>query len=272
MEEKKRTITKVTSGENAKKAAAPAEEVKTAGKKAEGLTKAEEKSKAITLRIVSAILWVLAIGCEVLAILCLFKALRLPGLSQMWWMIIFIVVDLALCLVAGFLWKKASHLAPFKKTNNKVGFFILTQLGAIMAAVCFLPLIILVLTSKDKLDKKSKIVVTIVAIVALLIAGLLGADFNPISAEEKAAAEQELAGYSRVYWTRYGHKYHLYEDCQAIRNSVDISYSETEGDVLAVSAAIDAGCSELCAFCARTAEKENNVQLDGLNLEEGAGE
>ena len=153
-------------------------------KKVETLTKAEEKSKATTLRIVSAILWVLAIGFEVLAILFLFKKLYIPWLPQMWGMIICIVLDLACCLVAGFLWKKAAHLDPFKKTNNKVGFFILTQLGVIMAAICFIPLIILVLLSKDKLDKKSKIIVTVVAIVALLIAGLLGADFNPISAEE----------------------------------------------------------------------------------------
>ena len=99
MEEKKKTVTKVAEGEKVKKtvkkvaeAAEPVEEKNV--KKVETLSKAEEKSKATTLRIVSAILWVLAIGCEVLAILCLFKALRLPGLSQMWWMIIFIVLDL----------------------------------------------------------------------------------------------------------------------------------------------------------------------------------
>ena len=274
MEEKKKTLTKV-SKKVEKKVSDDAAEVKAAGKKVESLTKAEEKSKATTLRIVAAILWVLAIGCELLAILCLLKALRLPGLSQMWWMIIFIVIDLILCVIAGFLWKKAAHLAPFKKNNNKVLFYLLSQFAVIMAAVCFLPLIILVLTSKeDKLDKKSKTVVTIVAIVALLIAGLLGWDFHPISAEEKAAAEQQLADYERVYWTRYGHKYHLFEDCQAIVNSTDKSYSEGEmidGEyVPAVSAAIDAGCSELCAFCARRAATEDeNIKLDTLNVEEG---
>ena len=44
----------------------------------ETLTKAEEKSKATTLRIVSAILWVFAIAFEVLAILFLFQKLYLP--------------------------------------------------------------------------------------------------------------------------------------------------------------------------------------------------
>ena len=273
MEEKKKTLTKV-SKKVEKKVSEDVTEGKAVGKKVEGLTKAEEKSKATTLRIVAAILWVLAIGCELLAILCLLKALRLPGLSQMWWMIIFIVIDLILCVIAGFLWKKAAHLAPFKKNNNKVLFYLLSQFAVIMAAVCFLPLIILVLASKeDKLDKKSKTVVTIVAIVALLIAGLLGWDFHPISDEEKTAAEQQLSDYERVYWTRYGHRYHLYEDCQAIVNSTDKSYSEGEtidGEfVPAVSVAIDAGCSELCAFCARRAAAENEkIKLDTLNVED----
>lgn len=268
MEEKKRTITKVEEGEKVKKTAKQvveavedAEEVKKT-KKVDTLTKAEEKSKATTLRIVSAILWVFAIGFEVLAILFLFKKLYIPWLPQMWAMIICIVLDLICCVIAGLLWKKASHLDPFKKTNNKVGFVILTQLGVIMAAVCFLPLIILVLASKDKLDKKSKIVVTIVAIVALLIAGLLGADFNPISAEEKAAAEEQLTG--NVYWTAFGHKYHLYDDCGSLKNSATL-YEGT------VTSAIDNGRSEVCFFCANRAEKEG-VDMTGINIEEGVAD
>ena len=265
MEEKKRTITKVEDGEKVTKTAKKVVEVgedaaaEKKVKKVETLTKAEEKSKATTLRIVSAILWVLAIGFEVLAILFLFKKLYSPWLPQMWGMIICIVLDLACCLVAGFLWKKAAHLDPFKKTNNKVGFFILTQLGVIMAAICFIPLIILVLLSKDKLDKKSKIIVTVVAIVALLIAGLLGADFNPISAEEKAAAEQTLT--DDVYWTAFGHKYHLYEDCGSLKNSETLYQGS-------VTSAIDNGRGEVCFFCANRAEKEG-VDMTGINVEEG---
>ena len=270
MEEKKRTITKVEDGEKVKKTVKKVAETEEAvekevkqTKKVETLTKAEEKSKATTLRIISAILWVFAIGFEVLAILFLFKKLYLPGLPQMWAMIICIVLDLICCVIAALLWKKASHLDPFKKTNNKVGFFILTQLGVIMAAICFIPLIILVLTSKDKLDKKSKIVVTVVAIVALLIAGLLGADFNPISAEEKAAAEESLT--ENVYWTAFGHKYHIYSDCSSLTNSTSL-YEGT------VTAAIDNGRGELCFFCANRAEKEKNLNLDDLNVEEGVEE
>ncbi len=243
--------------ETKKKAAvkATAEETKATPK----LTKAEEKSKATTLRIISIILWVLAIGFEVLAILTLLKALYIPGLSQMWWMIIFIVLDLACCIVASLLWKKASFLDPFRKTNNKVGFVILNQLGVIMAAICFLPLIILLFTNKDKMDKKSRIIVTVIAIVALLLAGLLGANFNPISAEEKEQAEQTLTG--TVYWTAFGHKYHLYDDCHTIVNSTKFDGTVTD--------AIDNGRSEVCYYCANRAEKEDGLNLDGINIEEG---
>ncbi|MBR0081546.1 MAG: hypothetical protein IJP98_02265 [Clostridia bacterium] len=221
------------------------------------LTKAEEKSKATTLRIVSAVLWLVAIACEVLAILDITQALYLPG-GQLLWAIIFIVLDLGCCIAASQLWKKASFLDPFKKTNNQFWFAVLNQLGVIMAAICFLPLIIVLFTDKNKLDKKSKIIVTVIAIVALLIAGLFGANFNPISAEEKEAAEATFT--DTVYWSAFGHKYHLSDNCQAIRNSVTV-YDGTVQD------AIDAGRSELCAFCARDAEKAG-TDLTGINVEE----
>ena len=245
MEEKKKNPVKKTE----------AAETKAAPK----LTKAEEKSKATTLRIVAIILWVLAIGFEVVAILSLMKALYISWLPQMWCMIICIVLDLVCCIIAGLLWKKASFLDPFKKTNNKVGFVILNQLGVIMAVICFLPLIILLFTNKDKMDKKSRIIVTVVAIVALLIAGLCGANFNPISAEEKAAAEEQIT--DTVYWTAFGHKYHLYDTCHTIANS--------EKNPGTVTDAIDAGRTEVCYYCAHKAEKEKGLALDNLNIEEG---
>ncbi|MBQ5992179.1 MAG: hypothetical protein IJL62_06505 [Clostridia bacterium] len=245
--------------EKKKKPVAKTTEAAAETKAAPKLTKAEEKSKATTLRIVSIILWVLAIGFEVVAILSLLKALYIPWLPQMWAMIICIVLDLVCCIIAALLWKKASYLDPFKKTNNKVGFVILNQLGVIMAVICFLPLIILLFTNKDKMDKKSRIIVTVVAIVALLIAGLFGVNFNPISAEEKAAAEEQIT--DTVYWTAFGHKYHLYKDCHTIANS--------EKNPGTVTDAIDAGRTEVCYYCAHKAEKEKNLKLESLNIEEG---
>lgn len=285
MEKKERKTIHVEDGEKAKKAAAKAAEeaedivedveeeieeveeeveeevkpVKKAKKKTvDTLSKEEEKKTAKKYRIIAIALWVAALCFEVLAILVLFKALYIPVLNQMWQMIIFIILDLICCVIAASFWKKASHLDPFKKTDNKVGFVILTQLGVIMAAICFLPLIILLLTSKNKLDKKTKVIVAVVAIIAMLGAGLLSADWNPISAEEKAQAENTLTG--TVYWTAFGHKYHLYDDCQALTNSATLY----DGSV---TAAIDNGRAEVCFFCARRAEAEG-TDMTGINVEE----
>ena len=230
-------------------------------KAAPKLTKAEEKSQATTKRIVAFILWAVALACEIIAILLINEKIKLPYFSThddvrvaLWIpLVIFIVIDLICCIIASNLWKKASRLDPFKKTNNAVGFFILTQLGAIMAIICLVPLIIFVLANK-KLDKKTKTFVTIVAAVALLIAVLLGIDWNPISQKQKDAAEQAIT--QDVFWSQYGRKYHLDEDCQTIKNS-DL----TQGSV---TDAIDAGREDLCAFCA----KRHDIENDAMKIEE----
>ena len=252
-EEKKRTITKVEKKVD--------ETTDKKVKKADSLTAAEEKSKATTNRIVAFILWAVALACEIIAILLINEKIKLPYFSAhddvrvaLWIpLVIFIVIDLICCIIASQLWKKASRLDPFKKTDNAVGFFILTQLGAIMAIICLVPLIIFVLANK-KLDKKTKTFVTIVAAVALLIAVLLGIDWNPISAEEKAAATQTIT--EDVFWSTYGRKYHLDPDCPTIKNS-DL----TQGSV---SDAIDAGREDLCAFCA----KRHDIENDEMKIEQ----
>ena len=247
MEQKKRTITRV------EKKTDEAPETKTV-KKVESLSAADTKSKATTYRIVSFILWAVALACEILAILLINEKVKLPFFSThddvriaLWIpMAIFIVIDLACCIIAASLWKKASRLDPFRKTNNKLGFFLLTQLGAIMAIVCLMPLIIFVLINKN-LDKKTKTFVTVIAGIALVIALLLGIDFHPISKEEKDAATQTIT--EDVFWTQYGRKYHLFEDCQTIRNSDLVTGS--------VQDAIDNNRESLCAFCAKRGEIDN---------------
>ncbi len=254
-EKKKRTITKVE-----KKVSEEAVEPKKAAKRVDSLTTAEEKSKATTLRIVAFILWAVAIACEVIAILLINEKIKLPFFSThddvriaLWIpLAIFVVIDLACCIIAGFLWKKSNRLAPFKKNNNKFLFYVLSQLGSIMAVICFLPLIILILTNKN-LDKKTKTFGTVLAAVALVIAFLLGWDFNPISQEEKAAAMQTIT--DDVYWSQYGRKYHLYDDCQTIRSSDLLTGS--------VQDAIDNGRESLCAFCAKRANIDNeNIKIE----------
>ena len=108
--------------------------------------------------------------------------------------------------------------------------------------VAFLPLIIVLLTNKN-LDKKTKTIATVVAVIALLIGGVCSYDFNPVSAEQKEAAESALSGQS-VYWAPFGKVYHTHEDCQTLNQSDTL----TVGDV---EQAIAAGRTRLCSFCAK---------------------
>jgi hypothetical protein len=154
-------------------------------------------------------------------------------------LILFIVLDLIFAIIAAQLWKRANRISPMSE-KNKFLFYLWNELGVIMAIICFLPLIIFLLKDK-KLDKKTKIIATVVAIVAMLVAGVASAEFNPISAEEKKSAENLIT--QDVCWTAGGHKYHIDDNCQSIRNSD--YYKGT------VKEAIESGKGTLCAFCAR---------------------
>ena len=68
---------------------------------------AESKGRASTLRLVAALLWVLAIAAEVGAIILL----KRPPVNMVW-LIVLIVVDLALAVAGSLLWKKANRLDP----------------------------------------------------------------------------------------------------------------------------------------------------------------
>ena len=91
----------------------------------------------------------------------------------------------------------------------------------------------------------------------LLITGVASAEFNPITAEQKASAEEIFAG-KEIYWSSFGHKYHVDSECQAIRNSS--SYEKGE-----VTEAIEKGRGSLCAFCARDLVKAAAAVLDPDN-------
>ena len=98
------------------------------------------------------------------------------------WLIVAIVVILILAITGSMLWKKANRLDPASE-KDKVRFFIQNQLGAIMAVLAFLPLVILIFANKD-VDGKTKGIAGSIAVVALLIAGITGADFSPPSVEQ----------------------------------------------------------------------------------------
>ncbi|MFY9393013.1 MAG: hypothetical protein WAP10_10235 [Bacteroidales bacterium] len=209
---------------------------------------AESKSKATRLRVISAILWLLAIGAQVVAISLLF---RQP--INMMWIIILIVIDLALAITGSILWKKSNRLDPASE-KNKFLFFMQSQLGLVVAIIAFLPLVIFILTNKN-LDAKQKGILGGIAGLALIIAGVTGINFNPPSVEqytEQTQRVEELTGKNEVYWTKSGTKYHIYEDCHAINK--DVTTEIFQGTV--AQARELKNITELCKFCENRAAKE----------------
>ena len=220
---------------------------------------ASDKSSATTKRICAVILWVLAIACEIVAVLNIFGKLDLPKLSQMAWLIILIVVDLIFVVIGSGLWKKANHIDPASE-RNKTKFWLWNNLGVIASIVAFLPLIIIIFTNKD-LDGKTKKVAGAVAIVALIIGGFASYDYNPVSREQLEAARQEIlangnydtndAGEPVVYWLAHSKKYHINKDCSAINRS-NTSDEIKRGTI---DAAYEHGLTEPCRICIKKIEK-----------------
>ena len=202
---------------------------------------APEKGNAGGLRAGAVILWVIAIVFEVLAALVLFGKINLTFLPVMYQLIAFIVLDLICVIIGAQLWKKANHIDPASE-RNKVKFWLWNNMGVVVCCFAFIPIIVLMLSNKD-LDKKTKIVCTVVAAIALLIGGAASIDYNPVSQEQLTQAENVL-GDTQVYWAPFGKVYHTHEDCQALNNSETLT-------VGTVDQAIAANRTRLCSFCAK---------------------
>lgn len=221
----------------------------------------EAKGKAKQFRLFAILAWILAIAGQVFAI---FKLISNETLT---YLIIAIVVILILAITASWLWKKANRLDPASE-KDKTRFFIQNQLGAIMGVLAFLPLVVVILANKN-LDGKTKGIAGVIAVVALLIAGISGADFNPPSVEKYTKEIQEQTNTIKtlnfdednVYWTSAGNRYHIFEDCQHIRGRESV----TNGTVKESWEA--KGISELCKTCQNRAMRERSIDasaLDGL--------
>jgi hypothetical protein len=201
---------------------------------------APENGNATGLRIGAVVLWVVAILFEVLAILVMAGKISLTFLPVKWQLIVMVVLDLICVIVGAQLWKKANHIDPVSE-QNKVKFWLWNNMGVIACVVAFVPIIILMLTNKN-LDKKTKAICAVVAVIALLIGGLASYDWNPVSLEQKEASVEAL-GDTDVYWAPFGRVYHTHEDCQAPNRSETLTYGN-------VDQAIAAGRTRLCSFCA----------------------
>ncbi|MDA9937341.1 hypothetical protein N9569_04195 [Flavobacteriaceae bacterium] len=147
-----------------------------AGKKTSALHTLD-KPKAKKLRIFPFLSWFVAIGLEVVAYFVLQDTpINFTLLT------ILIVCILLFAVLGSYLWKKANRLDP-ASVKNKVKFFVQNQLGVIMSILAFAPLIVLIFMNKD-MDKKQKGIFGGIVTLALIIAGVSGADFNPPSIEQ----------------------------------------------------------------------------------------
>ncbi len=213
----------------------------------------ESKGKAKQLRLFAFLAWFIAIAGQIFAI---FKLINNETLV---WLIVVIVAILALAITASMLWKKANRLDPASE-KDKVKFFVQNQLGAIMGVLAFLPLVILIFMNKD-LDGKTKGIAGSVAVVALLIAGISGVDFNPPSVEQYTKEINEQTNILKelnndtdlVYWTSAGNKYHIFEDCQHIKGREGISNGTVK------ESWEKKGISELCKTCEKRVLKERGI-------------
>lgn len=197
------------------------------------------------LRIGAIIFWVFAVAFEVLGIMVLIGKLSMSFMPTMYQLIAFIVLDLICVIVGAQFWKKANHIDPVSE-KNKAKFWLWNNMGVIVCVVAFVPYIVLLLKDKD-LDKKTKTIAVVAALIALLIGGVSSYDFNPVSEEQKTDAVQTF-GDEAVYWAPFGRVYHTHEDCQSL-NQTDTLTTGT------VEQAIAANRSRLCSFCAR----EDNI-------------
>ena len=237
---------------------------------------ASDKSSAKTKRIFAVILWILAICCEVVAVLNIFDKLALPKLSQMAWLIILIVADLIFLVIGSMLWKKANHIDPASE-KNKTKFWLWNNLGSVVAVLAFLPLIVIIFTNKD-MDERTKKVAGIAAIVALVIGGIASYDFNPVSKEQLEAARAEILangnydvnskGEPVVYWLEHSKKYHINKDCSAINRS-NTSDEIKRGTI---DAAYEHGLTEPCRICIKKIEKLQETNANEKKVAEDAGD
>ena len=222
------------------------------------------KQNALPYRIAAIILWILAIGFEVMAILLFTQKVQFgftqenPGYIISF--IACIVLDLVALVIGSQLWKKGNHLDPAPKAN-KLRFFLQNNLGVIVACIAFIPFLLIAILDKNA-DKTTKIVAIVAAAVALLIGGLTSVDWNPVSQEEML----EAAGVDTVYWTDSGTVFHAFDDCQHLNRTVNLNTGTS-------TAAIENGKTRMCKTCEARLEKEEVPDNSGIqNLDGGKTE
>lgn len=214
---------------------------------------AKPVGNATGLRIGAICLWVLAIAFEIVGIMIGLGKLTLTFMPTLAQLIIAIVLDLVCVIVGAQLWKKANHIKPASE-KNQLTFWLWNNMGVIVCIIAFVPFVIVLLTNKN-LDKKTKAIATVVAIIALLIGGLASYDFNPVSEEQQQAAITALDD-TPVYWAPFGKVYHIDEDCGSLNQTDTITRGSVEQ-------AIAEGRTRLCYYC-----DKRHTEIEGVVVEE----
>jgi hypothetical protein len=174
----------------------------------------EAKKQATIRRVIAIVLWALAIGTEAFEI---FWVLKQNPISMVL-LIILLVVIAGLAIGGSLLWKQSNRLDPASK-SEPVRFFVQNQLGVIISAIAFIPLIVLIFTNKN-MSGQQKAIAGIIAIVLLGASGTIGASVNPPSTEQYASETQTVTdatgGQNLVYWTKAGKVFHLCAAASAV--------------------------------------------------------
>lgn len=205
----------------------------------------DAKKQALIHRIVAGVLWLIAIGVEIYLIFGVLARDHGDDGFPMVTLIVLLVVMGILSIAGSVIWKRANRMDPASE-KDKVRFFVQNQLGAIVAVIAFLPLVVLVLTN-DEMDKNQKTIAGGIAGVLLVVATLVGIDFDPASVEQytiEAQWDQQrviaITGTDEVYWVSTGKVFHLCPQVSPLENS-------TADEILegTVQDAVDGGMQRL---------------------------
>ena len=218
-------------------------EVEAGSRKATKMKEAAPVGNAGGLRAGAVVLWLIALGLEVLAVMIFSGKVNWTFMPSMYQLIGALVLDLVFVIIGAQLWKKANRIKPASE-KNKFLFWLWNNMGVIVCAICFIPFVVMALLNKEA-DKKTKTITVAVALVALIIGGVASYDWNPVSAEQQQAAINAIA--DDVYWSPFGKVYHTHDDCQALNVSDELTYGTVEQ-------AIAANRTRLCSFCAKRDE------------------
>lgn len=168
------------------------------------------QGSALKLRLGALALWVLAIAGELGLVFGLLVGTREIGTAEMVWLVAGAVVIGAVAVAGNLLWKKANRLDPARR-SEPVRFFVQNQLGAFIALLAFLPLIVLILLDKDMSKGQKGLAAGVAAVVGALVLAS-GISLDPPSVEQYTEEQDSVIdamGTDYVYWAEFSKVFHL---------------------------------------------------------------